>query len=84
MGNRTSKGKNSVHCSLPSQRIILFSSSLGVSLMILLDFEIVFADVSARYFSGNDSFCASLMIIPSLSSISCGLSSPFLRSWDGH
>ena len=59
MGNLTSKGKNSVYCSLPSQRIISYSSSLGVSLMILLDFEIGFPDVSARYSSGNDSFCAS-------------------------
>ena len=73
MGNRTSKGRNSMYRSLPSQRIIPSSSSLGVSLMILLDFEIGFPDVSARYFSGNDSFCASSMINPSLSSISCGL-----------
>jgi len=83
MGNRTSKGKNSVYCSLPSQQIIPSSSSLGVGLMILLDFEIGFPDVSARYPSGNDSFCASLMIIPSLPSISCGISLPSLRTWDG-
>ena len=51
-GNRTSKDKNSVYCSLPSQRIIPSSSSLGVSLMILLDFEIGFPDVSAQYSSG--------------------------------
>ena len=52
--------------------------------MILLDFEIGFSDASARYSSGNDFFCASLIIIPSLSSISGGLSSPFLRTWDSN
>ena len=83
MGYRTSKGKNSVYCSLPSQRIIPSSSSLGVNLTSLFDFEICFPDVSAQYSSGNDSFCASLIIIPSLSCISCGLSSPSLRTCDG-
>ena len=48
--------------------------------MNLLDFKIGFSDVSAQYSSGNDSFCASLIIIPSLSSISCALSSPCLQT----
>ena len=84
MENRTSKGKSSVYCSRPSQRIIPSSYSLWVSLMILLDFEIGFLDVNARYSSGNDSFCASLKIIRALSSISSGLSPPSLWTWDGH